>query len=190
LWRRTGGFLASTLWRRNARCARFSRQARSVLRTRRAPWTRISSWPIRRGRDGQKRAAEADRAGHRLALPQRAEEGTESVITRRELLQGATAASALGFVPALLAAEPPPEVTRIRLAKVSDGACLAPQYVAEALLKNEGFTAVEYTSSGRVSANRALAAGNLDLTMAFIGNWIRQIDAGDPILVLGGGHVG
>jgi NitT/TauT family transport system substrate-binding protein len=41
-----------------------------------------------------------------------------------------------------------------------------------------------------VRSNQALATGDLDLTMGFVGNWIRQVDAGDPILMLGGGHIG
>ena len=41
------------------------------------------------------------------------------------------------------AAEPPPETTSVRLAKIR-GICIAPQYVAEELLHAEGFTEVGY----------------------------------------------
>ena len=124
-----------------------------------------------------------------MAIHKRIEEGIEGLITRREFVHGAAAASALKFSPRVLAAEPPPEITRIRLAKVPTGVCIAPQYVAEEMLKSEGFT-VAYAETGRVGANRALAAGDLDLSIAFVGNGIMQIDAGDPIIMLGGIHIG
>ena len=91
------------------------------------------------------------------------------------------------------AAEPPPETTTIRLHRpptIGSGICVAPQWVAEDLLMGEGFIDVRYSVTGRVGANRALAAGDIDITFGFAGNWIRQIDSGDPIVVLGGGHIG
>jgi NitT/TauT family transport system substrate-binding protein len=56
-----------------------------------------------------------------------------------------SAAGATGFMgaPRLLAQEASPEVTTIRLAKIP-GICIAPQYVAEGLLKIEGFRDVQY----------------------------------------------
>ena len=46
-------------------------------------------------------------------------------------------------LPRIAAAEPPPEITKIRLVH---GAflCYAPQYLAEELLRMEGFTEIEY----------------------------------------------
>jgi NitT/TauT family transport system substrate-binding protein len=70
------------------------------------------------------------------------------------------------------------------------GACIAPQYVAEALLQSEGFTEVHYVKKGRVEANQALASGEVHLTMGFVGNSILQVDAGAPIVLLSGVHVG
>jgi NitT/TauT family transport system substrate-binding protein len=49
---------------------------------------------------------------------------------------------------------------------------------------------VQYVRKGRVDANKALAAGEIRLTMGFIGNSIIQLDAGDPIVILAGIHVG
>src|SRR4051794_37964482 len=60
-------------------------------------------------------------------------------LARASLLGAATFA---GF-PRIAVAEPPPEVRRIRLVKVPV-LCFAPQYVAEKLLRLEGFTEVEY----------------------------------------------
>ena len=42
-----------------------------------------------------------------------------------------------------VAVEPPPETTRVRLGAVPS-ICLSPQYVAEDLLRAEGFTDIRY----------------------------------------------
>ena len=65
--------------------------------------------------------------------------------SRRHFLASASlaaAASVLG-ARASLADEGPPETTTIRLAKTL-GICLAPQYIAEELLRAEGFTEIRY----------------------------------------------
>src|SRR2546430_9854086 len=52
-------------------------------------------------------------------------------------------------------AEPPPETTTIRLYRpptTNAGLCVAPQLVAEDLLRAEGFTHVQYGVRGRVGA--------------------------------------
>ena len=54
------------------------------------------------------------------------------------------AASVLG-VPLTAAAEPPPETRRLRLVKVP-AYCLAPEYLAEELLRLEGFSEIEYAT--------------------------------------------
>ena len=60
----------------------------------------------------------------------------------------ASAAPILGVVPVPAAADPPPETTALRLGW-SGGVCQAPQYVAEGLLRAEGFSDVQYpTPSG------------------------------------------
>ena len=65
-------------------------------------------------------------------------------IARREFMTGLTAATGLATLPARLAfAEPPPETSTIRLYQMS-GICIAPQYVAEEMLRSEGFTDVQY----------------------------------------------
>ena len=52
-------------------------------------------------------------------------------------------AGLLGVRPPPADAQPPPETTKVRLYKFP-GLCLAPQYVAEDLLRAEGFTDVQY----------------------------------------------
>jgi NitT/TauT family transport system substrate-binding protein len=65
------------------------------------------------------------------------------------------------------------------------------QYVAEELLGGEGFTEVHYLKTqGTEGIEKALASGEADINMHFAAQFIRRVDAGDPITVLAGGHVG
>lgn len=109
---------------------------------------------------------------------------------RRRFIGAAAAAGALAQLPRALAAEPPPETKRIRLPKV-EVTCWAPAYVSQELLKAEGFaepTFVDYADSGGQYA--ALAAGEIDMMMSFVAPTIQQIDAGKPVVLLGGVHPG
>jgi NitT/TauT family transport system substrate-binding protein len=73
----------------------------------------------------------------------------------------------------------------VRLTKVP-GICLAPQYVAEELLRAEGFTEIAYVDA----PPGVLPLGKADFTAAYASNFLRQIDAGDPITLLSGVMVG
>jgi NitT/TauT family transport system substrate-binding protein len=114
--------------------------------------------------------------------------------SRREFLRGLTLAGTaglLGLYPRPVAAEPPPETTTLKLIQGTDSVCVAPQYVAEALLRGEGFTEVHYVKKeGLVQANQALASGEVHLTISFVVNCIIQVDTGEPIVTLAGGPVG
>jgi NitT/TauT family transport system substrate-binding protein len=89
------------------------------------------------------------------------------------------------------AAEPPPEVTQLRLITQPGSICVAPKYVAEALLQAEGFIDIHYAEEPQYSVRmQRLAAGETDLEFTFVGPLITRIDAGDPIVVLAGGHIG
>jgi NitT/TauT family transport system substrate-binding protein len=102
----------------------------------------------------------------------------------------AGAAASFGLRASGASAEPPPETKRIRLGS-SLSLCYAPQFVAEPLLRSEGFTEVEYVEFKTVPERaKALATGRLDLTMTVSVAVIQQIDAGDPIVVLSGVHTG
>jgi hypothetical protein len=65
--------------------------------------------------------------------------------TRRQFLTTLSLTGAAGLVgaPRALAAEGAVETTTVRLAK-GPGICIAPQYVAEELLRAEGFTDIRY----------------------------------------------
>ena len=114
--------------------------------------------------------------------------------SRRHFLSAAACAGTgalFGLRSEAIAAEPPPETTRIRLVEIS-GICIAPQYVAKDLLKSEGFTDVSYVGvpSTGFEAARAIAAGKGDITISFVAPLVVQIDAGDPIVMIGGVHAG
>jgi NitT/TauT family transport system substrate-binding protein len=115
--------------------------------------------------------------------------------SRRGFLSALTLAGAAGFLgvkPNSFAAEPAPETKKLKLIYRTDAAlCLAPQYVAEELLRVEGFTAVEYVKTrGATGSEKALASGEANLGMHFVPSSIARIEAGDPIVIIGGGHVG
>ena len=113
---------------------------------------------------------------------------------RRQFLVGAMAAAPLfGIAGRARAAEPPPETTRLRL-NYGGAICTAPQAVAEELLRAEGFSDTQYVrrpdARGGAWNMKALAAGEIDITMNYGTNTILQIDAGDPVVLLAGVHVG
>jgi NitT/TauT family transport system substrate-binding protein len=115
------------------------------------------------------------------------------VHTRRRFLDAMALAGVAGLVstPRAAAAEPPPETTAIRLAKVA-GICIAPQYVAEELLHAEGFTEVRYVAvpgSGFAMA-KAIGADELDFSLNYAAPLAAMIDVGTPITLVAGIHVG
>jgi NitT/TauT family transport system substrate-binding protein len=113
--------------------------------------------------------------------------------SRRRFLWGVTLAGTaglLGLHARRVAAEPPPETTRIRLVRVPS-ICQAPSYVAEALLHSEGFTEVYYLQKeGTADIETALASGEADLNGHFAAPLLLRLEAGDPIVILGGLHIG
>ena len=112
---------------------------------------------------------------------------------RRAFLESAVSvgtAALFGFHADRAAAEAPPETTRIRLAKYP-ALCTAPQFIAEQLLRAEGFSDTQYlTRSGLDWHRKSLAAGEVDVLVTYGTDMIREIDAGGPIVLLGGIHVG
>ena len=113
-------------------------------------------------------------------------------MNRRDFVRGTTfvaTTAVLGLRSAPIEAEPAPETTRIRLAQIP-GICVAPQYVAEELLRAEGFGDVQYVKFGSGTMYKAFADGDIDISMAFVAPFIMQVDAGAPIVLLAGIHVG
>ena len=115
------------------------------------------------------------------------------MINRRQFVRGmavAGAAGVLGMGTEVFAAEPPPETNRIRIAHNPNN-CYAPQYMAEDLLRGEGFSDLQYVRvAGSASIPPALATGAIDLSMAFSPQFVMQADAGAPVVMLAGIHPG
>jgi len=113
--------------------------------------------------------------------------------SRRSFLGGLTLMGTAGLLalrPEPVTAEPPPETTRIRLAKTG-AVCMAPHFVAEDLLRSEGFAEVQYVPQPDLAATeRALAAGEADLNVNYALRLVVRLDAGDPVIVLAGVHTG
>jgi NitT/TauT family transport system substrate-binding protein len=97
-----------------------------------------------------------------------------------------TAATLLGM-PGRAAGEPPPEIRRIRLVRVA-ALCFAPQYVAEELLHQEGFSEVEYVKLFETIPSTL--AKSADLAMFGGPSILPAIDAGFPIVAITGVHEG
>ena len=71
------------------------------------------------------------------------------------------------------------------------GICIAPQYVAEELIRAEGLTDFRYVDQQAGLASIAmLARGDIDFAMDFATALAIPIDQGAPIKVLAGVHVG
>ena len=117
----------------------------------------------------------------------------ELMQSRRQFLTTLSlgAAGLLLGSPPSLAVEAPPETTTLRLANLSPGICIAPQYVADGLLQAEGFTDIKYvTSASGAPVAAAVADGKIDFSLNYAGPNIIAIGAGLPIVTLAGVHVG
>ncbi len=107
---------------------------------------------------------------------------------RRDFLATASMAAAAGVLGArrALADEGPPETTTLRLARIP-AICAAPGYIADALLRAEGFTDISYLPDAPVDA---VARGEIDFDLETAAWIVSNLDAGQPITALAGVHVG
>ena len=114
------------------------------------------------------------------------------VQSRRHFLASLSAAGAAGVLGAsrALADEGPLETTTIRLVRPS-GICVAPIYLAEELLRAEGFAEISYVAvPGGVASAQLTARGEADLLLNFAAPLLIPMDAGQPLTVIAGAHVG
>ncbi len=115
--------------------------------------------------------------------------------SRREFMGGLAltgTAAVLGWRPGLGAAavEPPPETTTLRIRKGSP-ACWAPMYVAEPLLREEGFTDVQYVFGLGPEVAKMSREGAIDLGAGFSGVSMYNLEHQQhPLKFLSGLHVG
>ena len=115
-----------------------------------------------------------------------------AMLSRRDFVGSLTAATTMGLLgmnPRLVRAEPPPETTRIRIAKVP-AICLAPMYVAEELLRGEGFTDVQYVEMDLPKIASSVAEGSTDLSAETAPDLVMELDRGGAVVVVAGLHVG
>jgi NitT/TauT family transport system substrate-binding protein len=111
---------------------------------------------------------------------------------RRRFLATLSSAAAVTLIDAQdsFSQEAPPETTTVRLGKIY-GICIAPQYVAEDLLRAEGFTDIRYVAANPgIATALALARGEIDFTTNYAPPMAISIDSGEPITIIGGEHVG
>jgi NitT/TauT family transport system substrate-binding protein len=109
---------------------------------------------------------------------------------RRRFLTTISLVGAAGLIraPRALAAEGALETTSVRLPKIP-AICIAPLYVAEELLRAEGFTDVRYVATA-VNQPEGIARGEIDFDSNFAPVLIAALDRGMPITGLGPVHVG
>ena len=127
-----------------------------------------------------------------------------SIQSRRRFLTNAAMAGAaslggFGAWGKALAAEPPPEITTIRFER-DPATCIAPQVFQE-LLRIEGFTDIRYVDLTEAHMSQAqaensgpiadmIAHGEVDFGREFASNLLLAINAGGPVTVLSGVHLG
>ena len=111
-------------------------------------------------------------------------------LSRRRFLAATTALGVASFLGSsrATAAEPPPEIKKIRLPHTA-AICVSPQYVAEELLRLEGFSMVEYVDVPYTGGS-ALTTGRADLTMDYAPSLVWLLDTGSNIVALAGVHSG
>ena len=112
-----------------------------------------------------------------------------AVSRRRFLINGSALTASWLASPRIGLAEAPPEIRKIRLVHAPVD-CLAPQYLAEELLRTEGFTQIEYVELEKGTGPSALAEGRADITQWDALSCFQPIDSGKPIVVLSGLHAG
>ena len=119
--------------------------------------------------------------------------------SRRELLKGTAAIATAGWLGLRaedVAAQPSrasgqlPEIRSVRFTTYP-AACIAPQWVAEDLLRGEGFAEVAYVEvpDGQLTI-QAMAAGRADFSIEAAPAIPYYVDAGLPVVALTGLHTG
>ena len=113
------------------------------------------------------------------------------IMHRRSFISGVAAAAGASLLRpvSISAAEGSPETTSVTLAK-TPALCTAPQFIAEELLRAEGFTEIRYVETIAPEVPSAVGAGKVDFSMAYASQFVAAIDVGEPVTLLGGIMVG
>jgi hypothetical protein len=114
-----------------------------------------------------------------------------AMLNRRQFVTALSLTGATNLIAprGAFAGEGPLETTAIRLVK-NQGICSAPQYVAEELLHDEGFTDIRYVDTPNPEITAAIAHGKADFGMGYAPAFARDIDAGEAVTIIGGVMVG
>ena len=116
-------------------------------------------------------------------------------LNRREFISKSVAAGTamylgLGNDLGLAAVEPPPETTTVRFQKIL-APCWVPQLMAEPLLREEGFTDIQYIEHEKIfQGEEDILAGRVDFAADFTANSLMLWVPGDPIDFISGFHIG
>ena len=112
-------------------------------------------------------------------------------LTRRRFLASAPALGAASLLPVsrLAGAEPPPEISNIRLVR-APAICLAPQFLAEQLLRLEGFSEVSYAEYAGGILTDLVESGKADMTMEPSTALIYAMQTHRSVVALAGIHAG
>jgi NitT/TauT family transport system substrate-binding protein len=108
--------------------------------------------------------------------------------SRRHFLSALSAAGAAGVLGSRtsLADKGPPEVTTLRLSTYPN-ICLAPGFIADELLRAEGFTDIRRTPNTPLDA---VARGEVDFEFDTAAWLVAHLDNGQPVTALSGVHSG
>jgi NitT/TauT family transport system substrate-binding protein len=82
------------------------------------------------------------------------------------------------------------ETTTLTLTKAPPSVCIAPQHVAEELLRQEGFTNIRYAKAEGGTVDKSVASGDADMSIIFAAPAVIKLDEGAPITILSGVHIG
>jgi NitT/TauT family transport system substrate-binding protein len=109
--------------------------------------------------------------------------------TRRQVLTSMTAAGTAALLgpQKSLAEQAPPETSTVRICRQT-GTCTATQYVAEDLLRADGFTEVHF--EGGAPCAKTVGLGEVDFGLAMAPSILFQRQAGLPVTALAGVHPG
>lgn len=118
----------------------------------------------------------------------------KNCLNRREFIGKMAVGSAAAYYglhyDMSFAAEPPPETTTVRFQQLKSP-CWVPQMVAEPLLREEGFTDIQYIEHKKIGQGEEdILAGRVDFTADFTANSLMELAPGDPIDFISGLHVG
>jgi NitT/TauT family transport system substrate-binding protein len=111
-----------------------------------------------------------------------------ATLNRRQFVTTLSLAGAAGLlrVPRVLASEGALETTTVRLQK--PGLCVSSLYIAEELLRAEGFSDIRYVDAPMGAIGPA--HGEADFAPLYASQCVRAIDAGEPLMLLAGVMIG